>query len=293
MAKFKVKCNLCGYINKVDNVSHFECSYCHSIQDMDKVYYMNLNNQSYDYYLHNLELAIMNHSMHKMLEAANFIEEIDASDRYCQIYLIAKIENRLPLIKKLDTLNEIDDIIYRYDIILNNDVDVKTKYEVINNIKDEEKKKIYLDMIANPSENDTLFMEDLKNIPINTINYNGFKSFEKIYGLIIIGVSTIIALLLTLFANLWVLKDCLYATIVIIALLPSILYAVGLSKILTIRKKWWLVLLIIPMFIIISYVLTINLHNGSFTERISEHFNHIIYAFNEISTAINDNAEVV
>lgn len=283
MKKYKVRCNICGCINKINSLENFKCQNCLNDIKVDNCYIKNNDIRSEEYYLYQLKIAIINNDNDKQKENALKLKNLSSKNlisKYCLLEDKEKIDFLLN--SKEDNSDEMD-IIIKYLIINRKDITNDVKMAIINRLKNKDE---YLEALVN-EEKDNSDLLYLKNeIVINDLYKEKKKAMWPIYVGIIVF-SFIFGILTTIISAKTIIEDCLYAVIVLIDIFPAFLIAISVNKLIRNKKFFYSLLLFIIIFFVFSYLMTIPYHEGSFFVTIKEHLMHMLLALKDVFDAIN------
>ena len=157
--------------------------------------------------------------------------------------------------------------------------------------------KYYLNMflikqyLYNNEDDSNELYDAYKEISLKPIEYINLNK-QRYIGYFLMLLSLVISILISLICSLTVYEDCLYATITVLGLLPSILLSLGITKALNFKKNWFALLIFIPVFYLLTYLMTIFFRDCSFIESFEVHFKHIISAVPDILDSITKNSDI-
>ena len=273
-----IRCNFCGNINKIKPKEEIICEYCKKAINVDISECFDVNIQSEEYYLFQLKAAIINHDDEKIEEYKEKLKMLESHD---DIYM--HIINRRAL-KNFEKEENIDFVV-EYLILQNKNYSYEDKIKQIKKIENKEK---YLNLLKDKTENqelvDNLYEEKEEMIAYDIIKDNHIKFFFVFLALFIIT-----SLLIRFLSKIIFPEEVLFASMVVVSTLPSILFTISMMRVIRIKNQFLRFLAIISIllisFVLISYILTIHLSNG----KLNIYFDHLIHAFKEINEAMNAN----
>lgn len=277
-----IRCNYCGNINKIKANDEIVCKYCHKDINVDISERFDVNIQSEEYYLYQLKAAIINHDDEKI---EKYKEDLKLLECHDDIYM--HLINRRAL-KNFEKEENVDFIV-EYMILQNKNF---TKEEKITRIKKTNNKEKYLKMLGNEEESqelyDNVYEENTDNSSFDVVKDNSFKFF-----VLFLSISTILSILLRFLSQFIFPEEVLFPSMIIVSVVPATLFTISMMKIIKIKNQFLRFLIIIGIivgsFLIISFLLTLHLSEGSMKNRFDTYLYHLINGFKEINEAMNAN----
>lgn len=293
MKKYKVKCPICSKIDTINDISSYQCSYCKHSNNIQDFEIINIKDENRDinYIKRCLEKSIIASDDKKIEYYSNILAVKDDSD-YLHQYLILKSEDKkVEFLLKTNLSNEELYFIIKFLVIKDKKISKENKEILINLLKNNEQINQLMKYINKNEEDDLELFESLINEKIEVIEYKDLNK-DKYVGIFFLIISIIMSILITLICNLIVYDDCVYATTIVLGILPSISLAYSLNKLCKIKNNILKGVLFIVVFYVLTYLMTIIYRDGSFIDSFYEHLKGIINAIPDILESITKHADI-
>lgn len=293
MKRFLIKCPLCGKVDSIEKSNNtYNCSYCNSTNLISECKIKNIDdeNRELDYLLLALKRSVLANNKNLINKYIKIILEKDKSNPFA-LYLNGEND----IVKKDILLNMNYDVNY-YVFLIKKDISKIKKYSeeekqsILNKLPEQEQFLIKQYLYNNEDDSNELY-DTYKEISLKPIEYINLNK-QRYIGYFLMILSLVISILISLICSLTVYEDCLYATTTVLGLLPSILLSLGITKALNFKKNWFALLIFIPVFYLLTYLMTIFFRDCSFIESFEVHFKHIISAVPDILDSITKHSDI-
>lgn len=278
-------CDKCGNQIKIYPNEDCTCKICKKPLDLSICKNLDTNIQSETYYLYYLKAGIINKDEEMIKENMDNLSQCESNNT---IYLYMKNKN---ILKNIDDKESLDFIVM-YDIIQNDNYSREEKLKLIRKTKYKEE---YLSFLKDQTQNEEI-KEKLYIEKQEIESYDETFDVQKAIGLLFIINSILVSVLIAIVSKYIINSEVLFASEIIISLLPALLFTIGLSKIVKIKNKIIStlknVLIMVLAFFIMSFAITIFL-NDNLTDCINNYIYHLTHCFLEIFEAMQSNFEGV
>lgn len=293
MKKIHVKCPICDKIDKIENTHEYKCSYClseHKVYEC-KIQNIKEENREIEYLEECFKKSILTYDKTKANKYIKLILNKDSGNYLINYYTIEENDKKI-------------------EYLLNNNIDSRNIYFILKNdlLKEKElNKDLLYKLFDKYNENleiyslkqkfeqniyeDKLLYDNLYNEQIELKSYID-PNKHKFIGIFSIVCSIIIAIITSLICTLAVYEDCIYGTIVLIAIVPSIIMNVGIIKYFKINNNLLKIIIFVFVFYVLTYFMTIHLRNVSFIESFKDHIKHIINSIPEVLESITKHSDI-
>lgn len=278
--KLNIICNHCGSLVHIKKDEEVRCKYCGEAIDLSIAYNDDVRIQSESYYIYQLKAAIINDDEELKKQAIDNLTLLESKN---DIFLHIM---RRKALKNVADKRDLDFII-EYLIIQNKEYSLEDKKKQIKkcDYKDE-----YLKRLEDNSEDQELF-NNLYEVKEELKSYDKIVDNSYKFGILFSSIGLIISILILFLSKVLFKEEIVFASTIVISVLPSILFSLSVIKFINIKKTFINIIifiaLLVVIFIILSFLLSLRYNIGSENGIINNYIYHLKNCLSEINEAIN------
>lgn len=293
MKKIHVQCPICNKVDKIEEKKEYICSYCSSENKIYECKIKNIKdeNREIEYLECCYKKAIISYNKEKTQKYLNILLNKDKNNQLVRYFMLNDINEKVEYLlnNKMNSMNIY--FILKNDLLKNKKVNSSIVNSVIDKYNDVSEIIKLKDIIDKEYSEDKELYDSLKSEKVELKEYVDLNK-HKFIGMFAMISAIIISIISAIICTFAVYDDCVYGTIVLIGIIPSIILTVGLIKYFKINNIILKVLIFTVSFYILTYLMTIHLRETSFINSFYDHIKHIVSAIPDVLESITKHSDI-